>query len=118
MSLAERAIEEFGTRDVHEMARRAGVRIVFERWPLVSVGECETGLIRVNQTALERASEDAGWFSREGLERLIIAHELGHLLAAKWVEGEDHSEALVHGFVRELLDLPFAPTECERLWKR
>ncbi|MER3426811.1 MAG: hypothetical protein C4334_01735 [Pyrinomonas sp.] len=117
--LAKKAVEEFGTRDVYEIARRLGVSIDFARWPLVTVGECEACTIRVNLTALDRAPHRRGWFSRDGLARIIVAHELGHLLAARWgVEDKRADEGLIHDFVRELLELQFDPAECERFWKR
>lgn len=118
VGLARRTVEEFGTRDVYEIARRLGASIDFARWPLVTAGECEAGAIRVNLAALERAPHCTGWFSRDGLARIIVAHELGHLLAERWNMEGDRSEVWVHEFVRELLELPFDPVECERFWRR
>lgn len=65
--LADRVVEEFGTRKVNEIAERAGLSIRFGSWHPVTAGEFDVvaRVITVN----EHAEQDA---------IRIIAHELGH----------------------------------------
>jgi hypothetical protein len=78
-SLVDKIIRDAGAAagDVSAIAAKAGVKIVYENWYPVTIGEFErkTRTIRVNRAALEK-SEDA-----QNLERKIIAHELGHFFA-------------------------------------
>ena len=69
--------------DVYELAQLAGARIVRARWPLVTVGEWSerTREIRVNLAAVEMAA--ARGLAAEKVEQAIIAHELGHVFAAR-----------------------------------
>ena len=83
--LARRVVETYGTRDVFEVATGAGVSIFYQRWPLITIGECEPrrATIRVNTAALEHAPELTQPLSSQALARIIIAHELGHFFAAR-----------------------------------
>ena len=89
---ARRVVAQFQTNDVLTLARRAGVKIVYERWPLVTLGECErrSRTIRVNLNAIECAGHsmhpDEGF-----LLRAIVAHELGHLF-----DGERNARQLIN----------------------
>ncbi len=78
-SAADNLMAEGQTADVFVLARRVGAVIRYERWPPVTIGECEpcSMTIRVNLAALE---QDA--CNNELTERAIIAHELGHLIDA------------------------------------
>lgn len=109
--LAQYIIANFGTTDVSEIAYRAGARIVYQRWPLVTIGEYEprTTTIRVNIAALERAHDANPPSSPELLSRAIIAHELGHLFTARLNAGrylyKEHllNERMAHSFAVTLL---------------
>lgn len=65
--LAEEILQQFQTRDVTEIAVKAGVKIVYEKWFPVTLGEFywKKREIRINENA-EIAYDK------------IIAHELGH----------------------------------------
>lgn len=65
--LAKKVLERFQTRSVAEIAEKSGVKIIYEKWFPVTLGEFDWKRreIRVNQNA--QISFD-----------LIIAHELGH----------------------------------------
>lgn len=128
--LARRVIASCGTSDVFELARQACVRIVYERWPLVTVGEYDprAATIRVNLAALEQSRQrnEAGvaWASPKMLARMIVAHELGHLFdmrersASSRNRKEDAArELMAHAFARNLLEIPFIPNCYERLWR-
>jgi hypothetical protein len=107
--LAGRVIEEYATRDVFEIADRAGVRIAYERWPVVTIGECEprAAIIRLNLNALERVR------SAGKIERAIIAHELGHFFAARFgieVDREE-GELVAFSFAENLIYEAIAPVD-------
>lgn len=123
-TLAQRVIVRYGTADVFEIARRANVRVVYERWPLVTVGECEPRLnvVRINLAALDQADEanDAD-FSRTMLTSIILAHELGHLFDERLPDGERKkpvkrvmSERTAHAFAARLLKFSPSHVEYER----
>jgi hypothetical protein len=126
-ALARHVAAEYGTADVFELAARAGVRLVYERWPLLTVGECEprAGIVRVNLAALEQAREGDERFTKQALARLIIAHELGHFFDARLNRtkrqgrtGRQMAEKIAHAFAVELLRLPSrAFEEYERFWR-
>lgn len=63
-------VRKFGTRDVFEIAEKAGVEIIYEKWFPVTIGEFrrKNKTICVNLNALEKTEK-------------IIAHELGHFFA-------------------------------------
>jgi hypothetical protein len=127
--LAESVASDYGTRDVLEIAKRAGVRVVYERWPLVTAGECEPRASRVcvNLNALERAQEIGGKQRSAAcsLAEVIIAHELGHLF--DWKTGGRTAEKdgagtlaeeVAHGFAEQMLRLTFCVEEYEKLWQK
>ncbi len=106
----------FETDEVFTLARRAGVKIVYERWPLVTIGECEkrSRTIRVNLNAIERA-DSIKHLGKELLERMIIAHELGHLFDTRTekLSADKSTERLIdehkaHGFAAQLLQVSCA----------
>ena len=126
--LAARVSARYETADVFKIAERARVRVIYERWPLVTVGECEprASVIRINLAALDRADEadDAG-FSRTILTSVILAHELGHLFderprtqEVKKRTGSALGERVAHAFATSLLNLPRGCVEYERFWQR
>ncbi len=126
--LARRVIARYGTADVFEIARRANVRVVYERWPLVTVGECESRLnvVRINLAALDHADEanDAD-FSRTMLSSIILAHELGHLFDERLRDGERKkfverviSERIAHAFAARLLKFSRSHVGYERRWQK
>jgi Zn-dependent peptidase ImmA (M78 family) len=65
--LAENVFGRFQTRDVFEIAERCGVKIVYQKWFPVTLGEFDwrTKTIIVNEYATIETEK-------------IIAHELGH----------------------------------------
>lgn len=133
--LAERVVALCRTKDVFDLAARAGARLVYARWATITVGEyCpRTGTITVNLAAVEQAckafdtglqtceSLSAEYVSEDALRRVIIAHELGHLfdemLNKNGVEESKlFRECVSHSFASTLLDLPFDAQGYELLW--
>ena len=88
---ARRIVTHFGTDDVFLIAEKAGVKIVYERWFPVTIGEYDrkNKLICVNTNAKE---------TREN----IIAHELGHFFAFELNLDEAEEESFCHEFARNL----------------
>ena len=135
--LARRVEAEYRTNDVFKLAALAGVRVEYGRWPPVTVGEFEprTSTISINLAAVERAlGSDESRAPSWTLVRVIVAHELGHFFAARFGRkpsrvgkgqgrpagrrgAHSFAEQCAHGFAGELLRLPFAAEECERLWR-
>ena len=108
--LACAVVDRYGTRDVYVIAARAGVRIVRRRWVLVTAGECDHARreIAVNLAAVERAAEMHEDVTPDAVERLIVAHELGHLFDVAWHAARPHDERRydeesAHAFAAELL---------------
>ncbi len=124
-ALAQCVIACYGTKDIFEIAKRANVRVIYERWPLVTIGECEPRLnvVRINLAALEQADEaNDVEFSRLMVTSIILAHELGHLFDARLCAQEGKkplsSERIAHAFAASLLKLSRSRVEYERLWLR
>ena len=127
-ALAERVIARYGTTDVFEVAGRASVRVIYERWPLVTAGECEprSNVVRINQVALDKADEaNDPDFSRAILTSVILAHELGHLFDERLRAqeggkraGRAIGERVAHAFAARLLNLPREYIEYEQLWRK
>lgn len=120
--LARQVVAEFQTEDVIIIAARAGVKIRYRRWPLVTVGEYEprTATITVNTAALERAKAEETELSALSLERLIIAHELGHFFDAqtsRTATSKHDAEHIAHGFAAALLHLDGKLEQYEKLWR-
>lgn len=65
--LAEKVLRSFQTRDVSQIALKSGLKVLYEKWFPVTLGEFDwkNREIRVNENA--KISFDK-----------IIAHELGH----------------------------------------
>lgn len=111
---AQRASVEFQTTDAFTIAKRAGIKIIRERWPLVTIGEYEprTRTIRVNLAALEQARGAKDQRLIGLLEQAIVAHELGHMFN---VHARDSTidkqtrrliaEQAAHGFAANLLGI-------------
>lgn len=126
-ALAARVSARYETADVFKIAERAGVRVIYERWPLVTVGECEprAKVVRINLAALDGADEaDDAEFSRTVLTSVILAHELGHLFderprtqEMKKRIGRAIGECVAHAFATSLLNLPRGCVEYERFWQ-
>ncbi len=113
---ARRVVARFQTDDVLTLARRAGVEIVYERWPLVTLGECEkrNRTIRVNLNAIEWAHH-VKHPVEEFMLRAIIAHELGHFFEAQDERSPTDArtrqvirERAAHGFAAQLLQVSCA----------
>jgi predicted SprT family Zn-dependent metalloprotease len=98
LQIVRKIVAEFGTSDVYAIAETAGVKIVYENWHPVTIGEFErkTLTIRVNRRALENDKNGAM------LERKIIAHELGHFFAAGLKLEKKEEEAFAHAFAADL----------------
>jgi len=93
---AQNIVEKFGTADVFVIAEKSNVKIVYESWFPVTVGEFDkkTKTICINRRALEIEK-----FS----ERKIIAHELGHFFAAEFDLDRQTEEAFAEPFAVELM---------------
>lgn len=68
--IARQICEEFASDDIFAIAQNVGVKIVYEKWFPVTIGEFDSikKIIIVNLNAAER-------------DEKIIAHELGHFFA-------------------------------------
>lgn len=98
-NFVKRTVAEFGTSDPYKIAEIAGVKIVFESWHPVTIGEFErpTKTILVNRRAV--AESETG----DNLEENIIAHELGHFFAADWKLDKAEEENFAHQFAKTLV---------------
>ncbi|MDQ3061854.1 MAG: ImmA/IrrE family metallo-endopeptidase [Acidobacteriota bacterium] len=99
-NLIDEIAREYGTRDVYQIAGKAGVSIIYESWHPATVGEFErkTKTIRVNRNAPGKA-EDA-----ENTQRKIVAHELGHFFAVDLKMDKKEEEKFSHSFAERLLE--------------
>ena len=88
---AKKIVENFGTNDVFVIAEKAGVKIVYESWFPVTIGEYDrkNKLIYVNLNAEENREK-------------IIAHELGHFFAQELSLDKAEEENFCHEFARSL----------------
>jgi len=88
---AEQIVENFGTNDVFVIAEKAGVKIIYESWFPVTIGEYnrKNKLICVNLNAEENREK-------------IIAHELGHFFAQELSLDKAEEENFCHEFARSL----------------
>jgi Zn-dependent peptidase ImmA (M78 family) len=95
---AKNVVEEFGTNDPFVIAEKAGVRVVYESWYPTTIGEFERDAktIRVNRRALENKNA-------ADLERIIVAHELGHFFALDLELERSEEEIFARQFAAELL---------------
>ena len=96
---AKRVIRDYGTSDVFEIVRKAGVKIVYESWYPTTIGEFERDKkkILVNLRALENNKNAAN------LERIIIAHELRHFFAADLDLDKTEEERFAREFAKQLM---------------
>ena len=96
--LAQNVIEKFGTNDVFEIALKAGAKIVYEDWHPTTIGEFDknTKTICVNQRALKNSK------NADELEKIIIAHELGHFFVGEFGIKILNEEAFAREFAEEL----------------
>jgi hypothetical protein len=92
--LAEKVFERFQTRDVLRLAEISRLKILYERWFPVTLGEFDwrTKTIRVNENA--------------GIEtKKIIAHELGHYFLREFnIKGITDEEKFCDGFAESLVN--------------
>ncbi|HEX8264631.1 MAG TPA: hypothetical protein VF596_04350 [Pyrinomonadaceae bacterium] len=96
---AQKAREKYGTHDPFIIAENAGVRVVYESWYPTTIGEFEREgkTIRVNRRALENNKNAAD------LERIIVAHELGHYFGLDLNLDRKDEEVFARDFAAELL---------------
>ncbi len=96
---AQKAREKYGTNDPFIIAEKEGVRVIYEGWYPTTIGEFEREgkTIRVNRRALENNKNAAD------LERIIIAHELGHYFALDLNLDRKDEEIFAGEFAVELL---------------
>ncbi len=93
---AKKVIEKFGTRDCFAIAEKSGVKIVYQNWHPVTVGEYDKKkrTISVNLRALT---------NNKFCEKAIIAHELGHFFAAEFNFDRKTEESFAEEFAAELI---------------
>ncbi|MCY7345663.1 MAG: ImmA/IrrE family metallo-endopeptidase [Pyrinomonadaceae bacterium] len=90
----ERVFLNFGAKNVFEIAEKVGVKIVYQKWFPVTLGEFDwrTKTIIVNENApipLEK----------------IVAHELGHYFLKEFkIENVADEESFCDEFAVEMLD--------------
>lgn len=89
---ARQVREKFATRDVFSIAETIGLKIVYESWFPVTVGEFDKKrrTIFVN----ERAEES---------DEKIIAHELGHYFAQNFEMNKAEEERFAHDFAEHFV---------------
>ena len=116
-------MRSYRSSDACVIAVRADIKIIDERWTLVTVGECDprNRIIRVNLAALEIKCEDE-WFASQMLRRLIVAHELGHFFYDEYQEiascrERSFGEAVAHSFAVKLIGTPYSYRDYERRWR-
>jgi Zn-dependent peptidase ImmA (M78 family) len=96
---AQKVREKYGTKDPFIIAEKADVRIVYESWYPTTIGEFEREgkTIRINRRALENNKNAAD------LERIIVAHELGHYFVLDLNSDRKDEEVFARDFAAELL---------------
>ena len=97
--VAKKIIAELGTSDVYAIAEKSGVKIFYENWYPVTIGEYErkTRTIRVNRRALTSNKNDVS------VEK-IIAHELGHFFAVDLNYSREEEERFARRFAEILTE--------------
>lgn len=85
--IAEQVFKKFAAGDVYFIARNVGVKIVYEKWFPVTIGEYDRlkKTIFVNLNAAEN-------------DEKIIAHELGHFFAQGLDLGKTEEEIFAQRF--------------------
>jgi predicted SprT family Zn-dependent metalloprotease len=98
-SFVEDIVCRFATREAAVIAEKSQVKIVYESWHPVTVGEFEkkTKTIRVNRRAAE-SGRDAPTVEK------IIAHELGHFFASDLNLTKAGEERFAREFARILTE--------------
>ena len=98
IEVAQKILEKFGTNDVFEIALKSNISIVYEDWYPTTIGEFDkqTNTICVNNRALKESKNAIE------LEKIIIAHELGHFFAAEFDLGNLSEEQFAREFAKEL----------------
>jgi hypothetical protein len=96
IEVVQKVIEQFGTRDGLVIAEKSGVKIIYQNWHPVTVGEFDkkTKTICVNLRALTNKN-----MTRES----IIAHELGHFFAMSFNFDRKTEESFAIAFGEELI---------------
>jgi hypothetical protein len=86
--------EKFRTRNVYEIAARAGLKIIYRRWFPVTAGELDW---RAKTICVNEAAEIDG--------ETIIAHELGHYFRREFAApgGAADEESFCDEFAARLL---------------
>ncbi len=101
--LAGRVFEDFQTRDVFEITRKAGLKIIFQNWFPVTAGEIDydTKTIYVNGNANFTAEK-------------IVAHELGHYFLRQFdVKNVTDEESFCDEFADYLRQKPAREQGCD-----
>jgi len=95
---ANQVIETYGTRDCFIIAKKAGVKIVYENWHPVTIGEYDrkAKMIRVNLRALTENKYS---------KKAVIAHELGHFFAAEFNLSRIDEETFAVEFAKKLTNV-------------
>jgi len=91
---AKQIFDDFGTNDVFVIAEKAGVKIIYESWFPVTIGEYDrkSKTICVNLNAKETREK-------------IIAHELGHFFAQEFNLDKAKEENFCHGFAQNFSEM-------------
>jgi len=91
--LARTVIEKFNTRDVLEIVEKVGLRLIYEKWFPVTIGEFDwkNKTICVNLNAYVPVEK-------------IIAHELGHFFARDLNLEKAEEEKFCDDFAESLLE--------------
>ncbi len=92
--IARKIIEKFGTNDVFTIAEKAGVKIVYENWHPVTIGEYDK---KSRQICVNLCAVNDDKFT----ERKIVAHELGHFFAEEYSLDRKNEESFAVNFAKE-----------------
>lgn len=95
---AQKIISELGTNNVYEIAEKFGVKIIYQNWHPITIGEFDkkSKTICVNIRGLADNK-----FSEQG----IIAHELGHFFAGGFDLDRKSEEDFAQEFAKVLVNL-------------
>ena len=93
---AQKVIDKFGTDNVFEIAEKADVEVVYEKWFPTTIGEFD----RKNKTICVNLN------AQEKVEK-IIAHELGHFFAQDLNLGKADEEKFCNDFAKSLMENKF-----------
>ncbi len=90
---AQKVIDKFGTDNVFEIAEKADVEVVYEKWFPTTIGEFD----RKNKTICVNLN------AQEKVEK-ILAHELGHFFAQDLNLSRAEEEKFCDDFAKSLLE--------------